>query len=90
MTELKTPNRESPYFSIARFPALLPAALAAALWLACAGTAEARKPNIVIILTDDQGYADVSYNPRHPKEVSTPNIDKLARSSVICTAGYTS
>ena len=90
MTELKTPNRESRYFSTTRFPALLPAAFTAALWLACAGTAEARKPNIVVILTDDQGYADVSYNPHHPKEVSTPNIDKLARSSVICTAGYTS
>ena len=48
------------------------------------------KPNIVIILTDDQGYADVSYNPHSPPEVSTPNIDALARSSVICTQGYTS
>jgi len=90
MTVLKTPNREQLYFSSTGLPALLPAAFAAALWLACAGTAEGRKPNIVVILTDDQGYADVSYNPHHPKEVSTPNIDKLARSSVICTAGYTS
>lgn len=48
------------------------------------------KPNIVIILTDDQGYADVSYNPHSPPEVSTPNIDALAHSSVICTQGYTS
>ena len=48
------------------------------------------KPNIVIILTDDQGYADVSYNPHSPPEVSTPNIDVLAHSSVICTQGYTS
>ena len=48
------------------------------------------KPNIVIILTDDQGYADVSYNPHSPPEVSTPNIDSLAESSIICTQGYTS
>lgn len=48
------------------------------------------KPNIVIILTDDQGYADVSYNPHSPPEVSTPNIDALAQSSIICTQGYTS
>ena len=48
------------------------------------------KPNIVIILTDDQGYADVSYNPHSPQEVSTPNIDALAYSSIICTQGYTS
>ena len=48
------------------------------------------KPNIVIILTDDQGYADVSYNSHSPPEVSTPNIDALAHSSIICTQGYTS
>lgn len=48
------------------------------------------KPNIVIILTDDQGYADVSYNPHSPPEVSTPNIDALAHSSIICTQAYTS
>jgi arylsulfatase A-like enzyme len=50
----------------------------------------ADKPNIVIILTDDQGYADVSYNPHSPPEVSTPHIDALADSSTICTQGYTS
>jgi arylsulfatase A-like enzyme len=50
----------------------------------------ARKPNIVVILSDDQGYADVSYNPHSPKEVSTPNIDALAKSGVICTQGYAS
>ena len=48
------------------------------------------QPNIVVILTDDQGYADVSYNPHSPPEVSTPNIDALAQSSTICTQGYTS
>ena len=32
-------------------------------------------PNIVVILTDDQGYADLSYNPEHRPEVSTPHMD---------------
>ena len=47
------------------------------------------KPNILVILSDDQGYADVSLNPLHPKEVNTPNIDALARSGAVMTQGYT-
>jgi len=48
------------------------------------------RPNIVVILTDDQGYADISFNPNHPKEVSTPNMDALAKESVFFTQAYTS
>jgi len=47
-------------------------------------------PNIVIILTDDQGYADISFNPDHPKEVATPHMDSLAKEGVFFTNGYTS
>ena len=47
------------------------------------------KPNIVIILSDDQGYADVSYH-EHPSEISTPAIDKLASEGVVFTNGYAS
>jgi len=39
-------------------------------------SAQAR-PNMLIILTDDQGYADVSMYGR--TDVQTPNIDRLAR-----------
>ena len=48
------------------------------------------RPNIVVIMSDDQGYADVSYNENHQPAVHTPNIDALAASGVVCTAGYTS
>ena len=50
----------------------------------------AEMPNIVIILTDDQGYADISFNPQHPKEVSTPNMDALAQEGVFFNQAYTS
>ncbi len=49
-----------------------------------------RLPNIVIILSDDQGYADISFNPHHPKEVSTPNLDALAREGVCFHQAYLS
>lgn len=48
------------------------------------------RPNIVVILTDDQGYADISFNPHHPPEVSTPHMDALAREGVFCSQGYIS
>ena len=48
-----------------------------------------RRPNIVLIVSDDQGYADVSCYD-HPKEVNTPNIDRLAQEGVRLTNGYVS
>jgi len=50
----------------------------------------AAPPNIVVIVADDLGYADVLFNPRHPKEITTPHLDALARESVICRQGYVS
>lgn len=53
-------------------------------------TTSATPPNIVVILTDDQGYADISLNPRHPREVSTPHMDALATDGAVFTQAYTS
>lgn len=50
----------------------------------------ATQPNIVIILTDDQGYADISFNPHHPPEVSTPHMDALAREGIFFDQAYLS
>ena len=52
--------------------------------------AEAKPPNVVVILTDDQGYADISFNPDHPKEVATPHMDAQAREGVYFSQAYTS
>ncbi|MCK5441440.1 MAG: sulfatase-like hydrolase/transferase, partial [Maribacter sp.] len=38
------------------------------------------KPNILFILTDDQGYHDVSYYGT--TDIRTPNIDKIASSGL--------
>jgi len=59
--------------------------------LASAVTVSAsNQPNIVVILTDDQGYADISYNVHHPKEVSTPHMDALAKEGVFFSQAYIS
>ena len=45
------------------------------------------KPNIIVILTDDHGYADLSIQRQVP-DIITPNIDRLAAQGVRMTAGY--
>lgn len=54
--------------------------------LAALYAAESSKPNVIIILADDLGYADLGCQ-RSP-DVKTPNIDSLASNGVRCTAGY--
>lgn len=44
------------------------------------------KPNILVILADDLGYADVGFNGG--KDIPTPNLDRLAKQAVRCTNGY--
>src|SRR6476659_3183097 len=47
--------------------------------------ADAPKPNILFILTDDMGWADVSY---HGGDIKTPNIDALAAQGVKLESFY--
>jgi len=48
------------------------------------------RPNVVIIVADDQGYADASFQHSHPAEISTPAIDQLASHGMVFTNGYSS
>lgn len=48
--------------------------------------APATKPNILFILIDDMGYADLSLTGN--KLVATPNIDALARDGMVMTQFY--
>lgn len=45
--------------------------------LAAPAFAQKRRPNVVLILTDDQGYGDLSIHGN--KQLSTPNIDSIAK-----------
>ncbi|MFM8532693.1 MAG: sulfatase-like hydrolase/transferase, partial [Acidimicrobiia bacterium] len=46
------------------------------------------RPNVIVIVADDLGYADVGFHGS--KEVPTPHLDALARRGVVCTSGYVS
>ena len=75
--------------------------LSVAAWLAACGPGEPassdqdvtssvadKLPNIVIILTDDKGYGDLS-SQGHPL-IRTPNIDRLAANGQHWTSFYAS
>ncbi|MGC6455237.1 MAG: sulfatase [Coraliomargaritaceae bacterium] len=49
-------------------------------------SAEEERPNILVILADDLGYADLGYTGS--KVIQTPNIDRLAADGVIIENGY--
>ncbi|MDQ3623520.1 MAG: sulfatase-like hydrolase/transferase [Verrucomicrobiota bacterium] len=62
------------------------AALCAFSFNAALSAAEPRKPNIIVLFTDDQGYADISIHGN--KDYQTPHLDSLAHNGVRCTSGY--
>ncbi len=49
---------------------------------------EKAKPNFILIIADDLGYADLSLHGS--KQIPTPNIDRLAKEGVNFTQGYVS
>ena len=51
-------------------------------------TSNNKPPNIIVIISDDQGYADVGFHGSN--EIFTPNIDRIAKNGVIFSEGYVS
>jgi arylsulfatase A len=47
------------------------------------------RPNIVLIMADDMGYGDVAFLNRDSR-IPTPNLDRLARESLIFTDAHSS
>lgn len=44
------------------------------------------QPNLIVIMADDAGYADVGFNGS--SEIPTPNIDRIAKGGVVFTDAY--
>ena len=45
------------------------------------------RPNVIVIFTDDMGYADLGVQNQRV-DVKTPNIDSIAMNGVKMTHGY--
>lgn len=57
--------------------------------LICSGiafAAEQAKPNVILIISDDQGFADYSFMGH--ERIKTPHLDKMAAESLLYTRGY--
>lgn len=68
--------------------AIVAAALALLLAAADVHAQETKKPNIIVILADDLGYADIG--AFGGKDIPTPNIDSIAKNGIRCPQGYVS
>lgn len=50
--------------------------------------AEPNRPNILLLVADDLGYADLGF--QGCKDIPTPHLDALCKSGIRCTNGYVS
>ena len=65
---------------ILRFSAFVQPIAVAIFWAAAFSYVAAAAPNVVVIVGDDMGYADIGVHGC--KDIPTPNIDSLAASGV--------
>jgi arylsulfatase A-like enzyme len=60
--------------------------LAAVALTALAAAAADKKPNVIVLLSDDVGYGEYGFQGN--KEIPTPHIDSIAKNGVRFTNGY--
>lgn len=61
-------------------------ALLGAVFLACSATADEQRPNVVMIISDDQAWTDYGFMGH--ADIATPHLDRLARESAVFRRGY--
>ncbi|MCL7763976.1 sulfatase-like hydrolase/transferase [Polaribacter sp. Z014] len=49
-----------------------------------------KTPNVIVILADDIGYADVGFQENTALGIQTPNLDKLAKKGIVFNNAYAS
>ena len=79
--------RDSAILRMKRIPLILTLLFASVLIPAGAVVAAAR-PNVVFILTDDQGYGELGLQAHRRPAMVTPHLDQLAREGVRFTQAY--
>src|SRR5207237_4567669 len=85
--EAGTPHKSYPPAAMkVAFIALLFVIGLTAVGARAAANDASRRPNVVIIMTDDQGFGDLACNGN--PVVRTPNIDKLSKDGVRLTNFY--
>lgn len=57
------------------------------LLLAALSTSAAERPNVILIISDDQAFGDYGFMGN--EQVRTPNLDRMAGESLLFTRGYT-
>ncbi|MCI0358405.1 MAG: sulfatase-like hydrolase/transferase, partial [Planctomycetaceae bacterium] len=72
---------------VVHFVLLLAAFIAASPNATCLA-ADAKKPNVIVFLSDDVGYGEYGFQGN--KQIPTPNIDSIAKGGVRFTQGYVS
>ncbi len=50
--------------------------------------AQNEQPDILLVVIDDLGYADMSFLPLSPRDINTPNIDRIANNGLYFQNAY--
>lgn len=67
---------------------LLAVFLAVISGLSSLALADDQKPNVLWIVVDDQGWADLGFQEKRNLPIETPNLDKLAASGIVLSDAY--